>query len=148
MDIIISVVVLLLLAGTIIILLVSITDKQIPSVAYGGVVIKNIELINDSTTAFLTDYRIEEVKLSAFASQPYSQIKNTLLSGSEFGQQNEVCVFFLNKSTVVPVNGTDQFGHTTCNFNSPCQDYVQSFVFAKPVLRMGDIIIMYVAVCE
>jgi len=148
MDIVISVVVVLLLVGTILVLFTGFSEKTEPRSIYGGIVFTNIEKLQNDNIAFLNNQIVDESKLAMFSSQSYSDIKNIILAGSDFSGGDDVCIFFLNRSNAMTIGGSTQVGHGSCSFTDPCRDYIQSFIFTKPVLKESEIVNMYIAVCE
>jgi ABC-type Na+ efflux pump permease subunit len=146
MDIIISVVVLLLLISTIVIVVVNMSNSKKPEALYGSVVFSNIEKA-DSPISFLQDYRVSESKLSAFKAEDYPDMKTVVFSGTQYSAGQELCIFFLNQSDTAYIDGSQSMG-MGCSPTNPCASYVKSYVHVKPVLRQGDIMNMYIVICE
>jgi hypothetical protein len=107
----------------------------------------NLENIDNPTHAFLSDYSVDEAKLVAFGSQSTGVIKNIIYEGTEFSDNAETCIFFLNKSSPVLFNGIYEIKTGACTFNNPCPSSGQASMYVKPVMFKGDVVNMYVAVC-
>jgi len=161
LDIILSVVALFLFIGIVIAILPMIGGSTEPKETYGGQVFINIENIgiDRPASAFLAGYRVDENKLDNFSNSSYDDIEGFVLANSDIfaPESSDFCMFFQPLS---PFNGSSSFGrtydspdHTTaskerCNPSDPCQNYAQSFVYARPVLRKGKITKLYVVVCK
>lgn len=156
MDLIISAIILLFLISIMIIIILKVSDNKTEKVIYGGEVFRNIEKIDDQNIAFLNNYKIDETKLSEFADttyQTYDEMKEKMFAGSDNYNiyTNEVCMFFDNYTIsgyqAIPINGDNQLGHSECYYDNPCKGFDIAVPFAKPVLRKGSIVMMYVVVC-
>jgi hypothetical protein len=152
LDLIISAIILLVFLALIIVLVPFVTDQNRARTIYGGEVFTAIE---NMPASFLTNYRIDEVRLAAFRLLPSSTIENTVIGDTTSFDTytSDVCIFFL-KNGITPVEivtGVDTIGTMVggCTTATPCgTDYHTTYVHAKPVLRNDEIVTMYVVVCK
>jgi hypothetical protein len=159
MDLIIAALVLLIFIGLMVVAVPILNPKKSTRPVYGGEVFGNIEFGPDET-AFLQDYRIDETRLSAFAALSHDEMDHLLL-GNMTGtveSVSDVCVFFLNETggmAAVDIEGRQAAGETLvsgaysdCQWDRACNEYKSSSVHVKPVLRSGQVMNLYVAVCS
>jgi hypothetical protein len=147
MDIVISIIVVMLLVSAVLLLITKISKQKEPKAIHGGLVMMNLENIDNPTYAFLSDYSVDEAKLSLFGGQSPSVIKNIIYEGTEFSDDFETCIFFLNNSAPVMFNGIYEIKTGACTYNRPCPSTGQARMYVKPVMFKGDVVNMYVAVC-
>lgn len=112
---------------------------------------------------FLDGYKVNEAKLSAFASLPDSGIKRFMLE--DLGINNEsydMCLFFEDSGEIIPVNGKDMLGEVysdeqlinriPCDDpimkSNPCEYYQKIINILMPVLKTGKIIRLHIVVCK
>jgi len=162
LDIVLSVIALLLFVGLVIAIAPSLGGSAEARTIYGGLLFENIEDLKktDDTMAFLSDYKVDEVKLTAFAAELNDDIENIIFTNSdEYSSSNcDFCMFFENNTANAPIVGNPTLGETyqdaahsstgACLLGSPCEHYPQSHVFLKPVLRKGSIMNLYIVVCK
>ena len=159
MDLIISVLIIMLLIGIVTILMSNVIDLKKPKAIYGSQIFTNLGHI-DNDKSFLTNYIIDENKLTNFCDQSYEDSKAQVLNNTGLFNQysNDYCMFFLDKATTVEFEcnsaDVDFFGHNNCDLNHPCGNTPtnQSFVHVKPVLKfdsgINKIVNMYIVICE
>ena len=176
MDMMISVVVVLLFLGTMMIFASNIFNKKESKIIYGSTIFSNIENLDDSV-AFISNYRVNETKLNAFADggdgnmvlNEDGEVESKIFAGSTSysADDSDACMFFFDNNNNIVAIGNATVGlfntlgwtytsedhsltglRAPCDPNDPCKFYSKTYLYIKPVLRQGKIMNLYIVVCQ
>lgn len=112
---------------------------------------------------FLDGYKIDETKLSAFASLPDGDIKRFMLEDLGVNNENyDICLFFEDSGGILPIGGKNILGEVysdeqltnraPCNDPimrpNPCEYYQKVINILMPVLKTDKIVRLHLVVCK
>jgi hypothetical protein len=150
-DMVISSMIILIFIGIAISIMLWNTSSDDITYTYGSRIFQNIE--NMGTKAFITEYKVDNVKLVAFQAENYNVVKEAMLKDTQYpSSRSEVCIYFDDKGLMTYVAGqvydsiTNAF--INCPIANPCNEYRTTNIAAKPVLFGNKMINALVFVCR